>query len=259
MDWFAYAENEARLSYGDRVTIRGKGKGLLKFGKFDNLGTSDEMVWNRGGTEVLPTTNAIDKISSSSGSDTGTVVVEGHTVVGTGVDAKYTFVIQTVTLAGQTETALATPLARASRLYNPNETDLVGGVYVYEDDTVTAGVPQTTDKIHLRILAGEQQSYKCATTFSNTDYAFITGAVFAVNKKQTAVADFEIQVRSPGGVFRPQARVSAASDGSNLAKVDFRPFLVVPKNSDVRVTAAANAAGVEVNASFQCVLASVLT
>ncbi len=80
-----------------------------------------------------------------------------------------------------------------------------------------------------------------------------------MNKKKIAVADFEIQVRRPGGVFRPQARVSAATTGSNLARVDFKPFLVVPKNSDVRVVASADTTGVEVNATFQCVLAQVLS
>ncbi len=60
--WLNYATQEIYSNYG--VEARPKGKSLLKFGKNIDL-DGEEMVWVQGGTETLPSTNAIDKISSS--------------------------------------------------------------------------------------------------------------------------------------------------------------------------------------------------
>jgi len=258
MDWVAYAEQEARLQNLISVTAKGKGKSVLKFGKNDDLGTSKETVWNQGGFEVFPTTNAIDTFSSSSGSDTGVFTVEGHTVSGTGADAKFTLVVQEVTLAGQTAAPLTTPLARVQRGFNSNGVSFVGDVYVYEADTVTAGVPQTADKIHMKILAGENQSYKACITTADDEVAFITGLSVAVDKKQTAVVDFELEVQKPGGVFLPKFRVSASTTGSNSFYQPVTPFLIVENNCEVRITAVSSASGTEVNAEFSAVMAEIL-
>ena len=258
MDWVALAEQEARLTNLTSVTVRGKGKSVLKFGKNDDLGTSKQTVWNRGGDEVFATTNAIDKFSSSSASDTGTLTIEGHTVSGTGTDAKFTLVTQVVTLAGQAETSLTTPLARVQRAFNSNGTAYVGDIYIYEDDTVTGGVPQTTDNIHMLIMAGENQSYKACMTTADNEFAFITGLSAAVDKKQSAVVDFELEVLKPGGLFLPKLRVSASTTGTNTFFQPIRPFLIVENNCEIRVTAVSSANGTEVNAEFSAIMAEVI-
>jgi len=257
MDWLEYADQEARLTY-NRASHKAKGKSLLKFGRFDALGTSSQTVQSQGGNEAFPTTNAITTISSSDAGDVIPVFVEGHTVTGTGTDAQFTFVVQSATLAGQTEVALATPLARVSRVYNAGATNLVGDVYVYEADTVTAGVPQTASKIHIQIEAGTDQSYKAATTISNSEMFYITTFSASVNKKTTASVDFEVQVRRVGGVFRPVKRITAASTSQPTVSIKFEPFVVVPKNSDIRIVAVASTTAVEVNASFHAVIAAII-
>lgn len=83
------AINEIYRTYGDTVSIEKKGKSLLKFGRSTNLRIEDnfQTVWTLGddvNNEVLPTTNAIDTVSSSNAGDTQTIRLEGHTVVGTG-------------------------------------------------------------------------------------------------------------------------------------------------------------------------------
>ena len=260
-DWIKYAEREVFETYGERVDARARGKSLLKFGRFDALGTSVATVWQQGGNEVLATTNAIDKVSSSSADDEQIITIEGHTVTGTGTSSRFTFITQDVTLAGQAETALATPLARVSRAYIKVPTVAGGGFagdfYVYEDDTVTGGVPQTADNIHMKILSGQTQSYKAATTFSDSEYAFVTRLIVSVNKKTSATVDFQLEVKAPGSVFRPRLRISAASTGSNTISVPFEPYLIVPKNSDIRVQGVSSSSATEVDASFHCVLAKV--
>ena len=252
------AEREAFSTYGDSISVYDKNKSLLKFGRFDTLGATYETVWSQGGDETYVTTNAIDTVSSSSASDTEVLYVEGHTVVGTGSSSVFTFVAQTITLTGTTKAVLTTPLARVSRAYNISSNTLVGTIYVSEDDThTTPGVPNTAAKIHLTIEAGENQSYKCATTFSGTDYFICTGGWASVNKKTTATVDFEMQVRLPGQLFRPVARVSCASAGLATTVINFTPHVIVPKNSDIRIQARASTTAVEVNAAFQGYLASV--
>ena len=121
--WLRHAIREAHGTYasalaGRRVDVPGKGKSLLKFGRNLNMGTAGTRatVWDAGPANevyVDDNTNPIDSISSSSGSDAIDVVVEGHTDDGTGAK---TFVVQTVTLTGQTRAALTTPLNRCSRV-----------------------------------------------------------------------------------------------------------------------------------------------
>lgn len=256
------AEIEIYKTYGDVVSTEEKGKTLLKFGRNAGVGTSYETVWEYGGDETYCTTNAIDYVSSSSASDTATVMfVEGHTVSGTGADSKFTFVTQLVTLTGQTKAALTTPLARVSRAYVYSGT-LAGDFYVFEDDTLSAGVPQTASKVHITVegaTSAHTQSFKAATTFSSTDYAIVTGGYAAVNKKTAANVDFVIEVRGPGGAFRPAGgRISLQSGGQTTAQIQFQPFVIIPKNADVRIRAVASTTAVEVDASFQAVLAKVV-
>jgi hypothetical protein len=251
--WVQHAIDVIEGTYGDIVSVDAKKKDLFKFGKNNTLGTSQETVWLRGGHETYPTTNAIDKFSSSDGGDDQSIVVEGHTVDGSG---NFTFVTQTVTLDGQTETSLTTPLARATRVYNNGATDFAGTVYVYEDDTVTNGVPQTSAKIHLQTEGTNNQSLKAATTISNVDYWLIGQIHAGVNKKTTASVDFQFQIREKGKVFRTRVPGSASSSGAAFSAT-LRPFLIVPKNADFRITAVGSTTNVSVEAWANGPLASV--
>ena len=224
------AEREIEATYGDRVSVDRKAKSLLKFGKSAELGTSGlETVWTLGGNETYVSSNDISHISSSSG-DTQEIYVEGHTVD----DGEFTFVTQTATLSGNTKVSLDTPLARVSRVSNNGSTEVVGRVVVYEDTTVSGGVPTDETKIHIDMVDGHQQSFKAATTLSKEDYYVMTGFYGAVSAKKSAAADFYIEIRNPNGVFLPKACFTASSTGGN-SDISLDPAIIVPKNSDIRV------------------------
>lgn len=239
--WSNFAIDEVKEAYGHTIIL--KPKSLLKFGRSETLGTSYETVWQRGGDETYQTANTIDSISSDDAGDVGSVVVEGHTI--DGVTGDLSFVRQLVTLQGQTKTGLPIPMARANRVFNDGATDFAGTVYVYQDDTVSGGVPSTTAKIHLQSSGANNQSLKAATSISKDDYWLIKSMYAAVNKKTAAVADFDLQVREKGKVFRTRVQLAASSTGG-LSFVEFEPYLIVPANSDVRVHASASASGVAV-------------
>jgi hypothetical protein len=251
------AEREIEALTGDRVSIDRKAKSLIKFGKSADL-TADtlETVWTVGGNETYVTDNTIEYISSSSALDTQTIKLECHTVSGTGTDAKFTFLVQEVTLDGQNPVALDTPVARVSHAYNSNGTEIVGRVTVYENTTVVGGVPSDSSKIHIDIPQGLQGSFKGATTFSDSDYYVLTGGFGSVSKKQDANVDFYLEVREAGGVFIQRAAVSASTGGP--WDIDLDPAVIVPKNADVRIRADSGTNNAVVFGVFKGYLAKVL-
>jgi hypothetical protein len=253
-------EREVYSTYGQRVSIDAKAKSLLKFGKSGNLSTTAglQTVWSVDGNETYISDNLIDSVVSSSASDTQEVTIEGHTIEGSGVDAKFTFVVQTATLSGQTPVALTTPLARASRVNNNGSTEIVGVVAVYEDSAVTGGVPNDVTKVHIDIPLGFQQSFKAATTFSNTDYFFLTGCYGAVSQKQTAAADFYIELREVGKSFRQIACLTASSTGGAF-NIEFDPAIIIPKNADVRIRCTTGTNNAVVFTNFRGYLAKVVS
>lgn len=252
------AEREIYQYLGQEVSIDNKAKSLLKFGKSAPLNANTrETVWTVGGHEIYASSNTIDTISSSSVNDDQEIFLECHTVTGTGENQQFTFLTQTVTLNGQNKVLLPTPVARVSRVYNNNSHYLVGQVNVYEDTPIVGGIPSDITKIHGRIDAGFQQGFKAATTFSNEDYYILTGGFGSVSNKQAANVDFYLEVRQAGKVFREGAAVSAASTGGSWA-VNLDPCVIVPKNSDVRITCEASASGAVVFGSFQGYLAKVI-
>jgi hypothetical protein len=204
--------------------------------------------------ETFVSTNAITTISSSSASDTYQLVVEGHTTSDGGLT--FVFVVQTVTLTGQTQVALTTPLARVSRTYNNGSVDSVGDIYIYETDTTTAGVPDTAAKVHLIQQAGVNNSEKASTTISNTDYLILTSFYGDCLEKTAAFATIHLEVRLAGKVFRNNVDISATTGGRGVH--EFKPYLVVPKNSDIRLRAIADGANTDISGGFQGVLASVI-
>lgn len=237
-----------KTNFGDVVAFNGRS--VFKFGHTSN---ADQNVQ----TEVqhLPTAtpmetdavgNVIDTISSSNAGDNQDIIISGHTVSG-GV---FTSVAQTATLNGQNKVVLTTPLNKVSRAYNNNSSNLSGPIYVYEDDTVTLGVPDTDSKVHLIIAAGKNQSEKCILTMADNEYLAISSMAASVAKKTSANADLDFQIRAPGKVWRTQAIIGLQTGGTNAFIATMDPMLIVPKNYDVRIIAESSANDTGVQAWF---------
>lgn len=251
--WLEHAVRVIRSTYGVKVSVHSKDKDLLKFGRNDLVGTSEATIMTLPAGvlhETYVSDNLITHISSADAADTEEVKIEGHTVDGSG---NLTFVVQSKTLAGQTKTALDTPLARITQIYNNGSTDLVGPVYGYEDDTVVAGVPQTNAKIHIIVPAGRNNSLKCSTALSQYDYWIVTGWFCDCLDKTSAVAEVSLEVRLNGKVFRQLETGSVQNGGSDHH--DFKPYHIIPANSDVRLVAIADGANTQVAGGIHGVLA----
>lgn len=263
------AIGEIYATYGDLVSVSAKNKLLLKFGQNENVGTSESTIMELAGSEVAETyveTNAIDSISCTDDNFTGNIYIEGHTISG----GLLTFVSQTVAVTGQTRAALTTPLARATRAECADTstfaTPATDKVYIFENGTLSAGVPQTASAVHLIMSANERQTKKASTAISNSDYAIVTKIYADINKKTSALADVRFKVREltsgqgrrPGGFKTKLIRTLNTSAQGNLV-FNPVPYLIVPKNSDVIMTGVASTTAVSISAGFDSFLASVVT
>lgn len=254
------AERTALQKYGDTISTIDRAETLLKFGKNEDLDASlSEMVWNQGGEEVYATSNTIDTISSSDSGDTQEVTIQGHTVSGVGASAEFTFVTQTATLSGQSKVPLATPLARVQRAINSNSTAFAGDFYIYEDTAISSGVPSDASKIHMKILAGETQSYKAAFTVAKDEYVIVTGGFASINKKTAATVDFELQTSPTAELFYPASRITLNSAGQSTVHIPFYPYALIPPNTDVRVFATSDTNNTEVSASLSGFYANIIS
>lgn len=273
--WIDRAEQEIFATYGERVSVARKNKSLSKFGRTTNADANVKTTVATFGSvatvnvnETFSTTNDIDRVVSSSGSDTSqTLRVEGHYYDGSN---NLVFTVQDVALTGQTPAALGTALCRCTRMFVKDgtfaspSTDLVGDVYAYASSgvTVTAGVPQTSTAVKARIIAGQNQTEKCATSVSYQDYWILTQVAASMSKGGGASAnvDIEVEVRGQGGVWRPLGFEISLSKGAVSSKtIEIYPHFIVPSNSDVRMIATSDTADTQVSGRITGVLASVVT
>lgn len=260
--WSLHAERVVFTTYGDRVSVETKGKNLTKFGTTTNTVTDTKVTVmtlpDAVNNETYVGANSITTVSSSNSNDTMQLTVEGHTISGTDL----TFVVQNITLTGTTQASLDTPLARVTRVYNNSGTAIQGAVYVYEDDTnnSTPGVPDTDAGVHMIIPAGLQQSEKAASAISSVDYYLISHIRASLGRTNNATCDVRLEARQLGKVFRPLgAPIRLRATVTISAQIDYRPYLIVPKNSDVRLVATASANDTEVTGEIHGLLAGVLS
>ncbi len=258
--WIEHAKRVISGTYGHDVSLEAKDKDLLKFGRTKIAQTTETGIEHLPAgvqVEVFVTTNIITSIVSTSSSDTTTCQVEGHTISGTGVDTKLVFVIQEVTLTGQTAAALTTPLARCTRVFANAAVDLIGVISVTEDDDFQSGVPDTAAGVHLQIYAGESQSTKCSTTIEDNNYWLITEVRADCLEKTATFGVIHLEIRNAGKIFREQM-IASCNDTHALFE-EFKPYIIVPPNSDVRMTVTANANGKDFVAFMEGPLLKVVT
>lgn len=177
----------------------------------------------------------------------------------TATNQNKTFVVQTVQLAGQTKTALTTPLARCTRAYNPEQnkaSNMTGPVYIAQDVTFTSGVPVAAST-HCIIPAGKNQTRKASTSLSSLDFWIVTQIHGHMLTKQSAFAEITLEVRQEGGVFRAQDVIAISANGGGQ-DVPEQPYIVIPANSDVRLVSKADQNGRSVGGSILGYLATVI-
>jgi len=252
----ALAVKEIKAQYGDDVVI-GR-KSLHKFGENDDIDTADgilditQIAGLAKSNEAYQTTNSIDTISSSNAGDTHDLTIEGMTISGNAL----TFVTQTVTLNGQNKVVLSTPLARCTRMANLSNTATQGVVYVYLDDTITAGVPNDLTKVHNVLSAPDESSLRAGTSVSSNNY-FLVGQIYtSLSRSASTRADVKFIARTLGSVFSTRRSYGMTQDSSNTIKFD--PPFIIPPNSDIMLQGTVTANNSTIFGGFDGIFADII-
>ena len=212
-----------------------------KFGHNPTVGAALESVWSGSVDYTFSSAAAAYYISSSAAGDGQVIEVQG-------LDANWELQVINVTLQGLTKTRIGTTetFIRAFRAKNTGTTNNAGNVWIYEDDTLTDGVPDTDSKKRAMIAAGENQTLMAIWSVPNTSStAYLTS--FYASTSIVKATEVRLYVRPFGGVFQVK-KVISINGGTGQISYDIP--LVIAAKSDVQIRAKAAGGGGEVSAGF---------
>jgi hypothetical protein len=224
-----------------------------KFGRNPDIDGVEDL-WEYGGTYSFMTAAAPLYISSDDDEDDQTIRVFG-------LDADWQEQIVVVDLVGQAKTLIPGSWIRVYRALNQSSTEVAGTVYIYEDDTIDAGVPDTPAKVKATIDPTSQQTLMAiysvpAGHIAYIDEVWVSGARAGL---ATAVAaDLSLRARSFGGVFLVKQNLGWHSYGGYVPRKMKIPLRVEPK-SDILVRCdGVSASNLNVSAGFDLSLYKVI-
>lgn len=213
-----------------RNNIKGY-SGVNKFGENDDIdtGTAEDLIV-QGGTLTFSTTADIDTLTSSDNADTQSITIEG-------LAAGFIPITQTVDLTGQTVKLLSTPLIRADRMFNSDNSNFAGDVYIsINGASITAGVPQTASQIRNKIKAGDNQTLMGVFTIPAGKTGYLENYHVSMAKLSPATAIVcSIRTREFEGVFRVKDRGSTATTGATHYERDFKTPIELLEKTDIKI------------------------
>lgn len=197
-------------------------------------GTDPEDIWEFGGVYNYDDTGTapIMYMSSNNDDDANDVVVEG-------LDIDGNFVSQTVTLLGQDNASLSTPLWRVYRMVNDGDTSLSGTVYCHTDATPSNGVPAGAN-VRAIIEDGKNQTLMCLYTIPLGKVGFLFRGEMGIELEGNAAslseyAHCHYESRRVGKVFTVKKAVTIFP-GQHYQ--DYRTFPdPIPALTDIKLTA----------------------
>jgi hypothetical protein len=251
------AENTLAIAKGE---VEGASD-VNKWGNAPDFDTGDGVVDIWDGTEdgtawelmqyIFPASDTIDSVSSTDAGDTMDVDIEG-------LEADGTEGTRTITLNGQNRVAISPPLFRFHRGYNSNGIVFAGHIIIYENGTLSGGVPTDKTKIKGVIHPEEQQTEMAIYTIPSDKTGYLLGgyaSTAGANKSSNYVIQF--RTRESGGVFRTQQKVALSDTGSSFIPFTYPIPQKLEPLTDVKATAqmtATGGTGATVSAGFSIVL-----
>lgn len=193
-------------------------------------GAEDGTAWENMVYDYSATAD-IDSISSSSGSDTVQMEIQG-------LDTNYALVTQNATLQGQTRVALGTSLIRVFRVKNIGAANLVGHVAVYPNTALTSGIPTDKSKIRAVVHPENNQTEMAIYTVPN-GYTALLHRMYANTAGATRSAEYLIKLKARpfGQVFQLKQKAVIA-DGNQIAlDREFSLPIAFSAKTDIEMTA----------------------
>lgn len=170
---------------------------VIQNGEQPNISSGDVPadIWEEPFERVSTVdTGATYFFSSSSVSDSGFVLMTGLTVNGTGDWVQEDIIFQ---LNGQTKGQIFPSSGnlpvRPWKLFHLGASENIGTIYVYEDTTVTAGVPDDLTKIKAEIKPGVNVSLMSHFSVPSGKSAILSGAFAFIS--QAPMADVQVEFK----------------------------------------------------------------
>lgn len=230
------------------------------FGENESIDTTDVgagdwvAVWPVAEKYIFPSSATIDTISSSSGSDTQTLLIDG-------LDADYNRVQQFKALNGQNKVFIDTPLMRVNNIQNVTATSLLGGVYIYEDTAISGGIPtdltKVKDKIDFDTITGESNNWSTKTVYTVEagKTALLYASFSGMTSKNANTAILSGRVILPGTPKYLSRRVAVGNAGTGQYTYMFNAPALLPEKSDIFVQCDdVSANGTGVTSGFDLIL-----
>lgn len=155
-----------------------------------------------------------------------------------GLDENWNLQTVIIALDGQTKTQIGTTETwmRVFRAYNSDSTEFQGTVYIYENDTVVLGVPQTATAVKATINTNFQQTYMAIYTIPAGKTGYIIQKKWSLNDAgSTTRAIVEMKICNFGGVFRSKELDSLRNNGVSMVLIDYPLPIKVTEKSDVKL------------------------
>ena len=218
-----------------------------------DTGTDPEDVWDAGGTYVYTVAAGVKHYISSSAADTGDVHIR---LLSSDASGDWNLEEFDFTLVGNTKTEIVTPSlnnpVRILSVENVGAAALTGDVYVYEDDTVIAGVPQTATKIRAKVLIGNEKTLMAFTTIPSGKTGFLTQVSCLLTSSLDTKPVLSVYTRPVGGVFRRVVRANLQVAGQFNWQYKFDAPIVLDAQTDVKFTVdSVNVDNTAVGAGFE--------
>lgn len=197
-------------------------------------GTDPEDIWEFGGVYTYDDVGTAPIMYASSDSTADTVEIS---IEGLDIDGNYTY--QTVTLTGQTNVSLTTPLWRVFRMSNIDSTDISGVVYCHTDSAPTSGVPADAN-VRAIINGDKNQTLMAVYTVPLGKVGFLFRGEFGLELEGNAAslseyAHCHYESRRVGKVFNVKKAVTIFPGQSYS---DYRTFPdPIPALTDIKMVA----------------------
>ena len=244
MTYFGTTNFDVELARG-RITDMTE---INKFGRNQDIDTTEEDVWDAGGIYNWSTSADITNIVSSSAGDTFDVEVEG-------LDTNWDEVTQTKALTGTTSVALDTPLLRVFRMKNIGSAAAAGVVQCGVGSTTTSF---SAANLRAQITLGFEQTLMAIYTIPAGKKGLLKRLWSNINKSNSSGGlDAIFWARCEGGVFRVQNTSGLIAAGNSRDEKLYSPMPTYAEKTDLRISGIGSTNNFDVSAGFDLYIADI--
>jgi len=228
---------------------------VRKFGTHLSVNTDDvpTTIWNYGNIEPIYTfpSNSSEElfVSSSNNSD-------NQKITAVVLDENFEERIKELQLSGNAKVPIEGSWTRVNDLYNSDNTDFAGDIYLYTDSSVSSGVPSDDSAVKSFIKSGYNQSAQAVYTvpsrrsFHASSYHI---SCDAKNSNTTVNATVSFDVRLFGGVFLRKEVIAVSNHSPSVVNLSM-PFFLPSKTDIVSTIQKCTNNSVEIHSVFEGML-----